>query len=229
MSDGILYWLSFPFSKQEATKSTGLSPAVNLSGLQPGLSRQSLLNGQKSFPGSRADLVLFRSFISQFMPNLCTNERGSKPSLLCSLACLNTFLGSSSFVFSLNIWHSTLIYVHGQERNKVRKWFELLGLPPLLLGAALTQPANHLDPHKGATGCCFFNVQLCALWTSTSTTSLHKLSASHFTSASLLIRRFTTGRQLTFLNTKPWSSHKCSQLPSQRQLTNMILPLKTFV
>ena len=69
MSDGILYWLSFPFSKQEATKSTGLSPAVNLSGLQPGLSRQSLLNGQKSFPGSRADLVLFRSFISQFMPN----------------------------------------------------------------------------------------------------------------------------------------------------------------
>ena len=109
MSDGILYWLSFPFSKQEATKSTGLSPAVNLSGLQPGLSRQSLLNGQKSFPGSRADLVLFRSFISQFMPNLCTNERGSKPSLLCSLACLNTFLWSSSFVFSLNIWHSTLI------------------------------------------------------------------------------------------------------------------------
>ena len=85
MSDGILYWLSFPFSKQEATKSTGLSPAVNLSGLQPGLSRQSLLNGQKSFPGSRADLVLFRSFISQFMPNLCTSERGSKPSLLCSL------------------------------------------------------------------------------------------------------------------------------------------------
>ena len=126
MSDGILYWLSFPFSKQEATKSTGLSPAVNLSGLQPGLSRQSLLNGQKSFPGSRADLVLFRSFISQFMPNLCANERGSKPSLLCSLACLNTFLWSSSFVFSLNILHSTLIHVHGQERNKVRKWFELL-------------------------------------------------------------------------------------------------------
>ena len=99
----------------------------------------------------------------------------------------------------------------------------------LLLGAALTQPANHLDPHKGATGCCFFNVQLCALWTSTSTTLPHKLSASHFTSASLLIHCFTTGRQLTFLNTKPWSSHKCSQLPSQRQLTNMIYPLETFV
>ena len=71
--------------------------------------------------------------------------------------------------------------------------------------------------------------QLCALWTSTSTTSPHKLSDSHFTLASLLIHRFTTGRRLTFLNTKPWSSHKCSQLPSQRQLTNMILPLKTLV
>ena len=88
MSDGILYWLSFPFSKQEATKSTGLSPAVNLSGLQPGLSRQSLLNGQKSFPGSRADLVLFRSFISQFMPNQPVHQWKRKQAKSFVLPCL---------------------------------------------------------------------------------------------------------------------------------------------
>ena len=157
MSDGILYWLSFPFSKQEATKSTGLSPAVNLSGLQPGLSRQSLLNGQKSFPGSRADLVLFRSFISQFMPNLCTNERGSKPGLLCSLACLNTFF--RIFLICLSFEYLAQHFDTYMDRSAVMPGNDLscCRLYPLLLGAALTQPANHLDPHKGATGCCFFN------------------------------------------------------------------------